>query len=208
MGSLDHVRWVGGAGGAGKTTVTRHLAQRVGARVYSTDLTLAVHSDRLAAADAPLLHSFRQMSMDERWVQRDPGTMYRTFPWFHGEGFELVLEDLRQLPDDGVVLAEGFRLLPQLVRPHLNDPRHAVWLLPAPGFRQAALERRGGEDAFWLRTSDPGRALTNLLERERIFTDEIAGECARTGMDVLPVDGETTVEDLAAQLAARFELPC
>lgn len=38
---------------------------------------------------------------------------------------------------------EGFRLLPTLVKPLLSDPRRAVWLLPTPTFRQAAVENRG-----------------------------------------------------------------
>ncbi len=183
------------------------LAQRVGARLYSTDETIRTHSNRVAPAEAPLLECFQRMSMDERWVRRDPVTMYRTFPWFHGEGFNLVLDDLRQLPNDRLILAEGFRLLPRLVRPHLSDLRHAVWLLPTPGFRQAAFARRGGADAFWLRTSEPDRALANLLERERIFTDDVAGECARSGMNVVHVDGTTTITDVAWQLAAPFQLP-
>ncbi len=113
-------------------------------------------------------------------------TMHRTFPWFHGGGFDLVLDDLRQLPDDHLVLVEGFRLLPQLIRPHLSDPRHAVWLLPTREFRQAAFPRRGAADAFWLRTSDPDRALANLLERDRIFADELAGETVRAGVVAVP----------------------
>lgn len=187
--------------------MTRLLAERFGARLYSTDATIGVHSDRLHAAAAPLLELFRRKDMDERWVRRDPLTMYRTFPWFHGEGFDLVLDDLRQLPDDRLALAEGFRLLPQLVRPHLSDPRHAVWLLPTPGFREAAFARRGAADAFWLRSSDPDRALANLLERDRIFTDELAGESVRTGVGVVHVDGTRAIEDVAGQLAALFGLP-
>lgn len=166
-----------------------------------------MHSDRLEPAEAPLLECFRRMDMGECWVRRDPMTMHRTFPWFHGEGFDLVLDDLRQLPDDHLVLVEGFRLLPQLIPPHLSDPRHAVWLLPTPEFRQAAFARRGAADAFWLRTSDPDRALANLLERDRIFADELAGETVRAGMGVVHVDGTRTIEDVAGELAARFGLP-
>ena len=69
---------------------------------------------------------FRQMSMDERWVVRDPAAMYRTFPWFHGEGFDLLVEDLRRLAADRIVLVEGFRLLPELVRPLLSDLEAAL----------------------------------------------------------------------------------
>ncbi len=53
--------------------------------------------------------------MDQRWVLRDPAIMYKTFPWFQGEGFDLLLEDLLSLPADQVILVEGFRLLPYLV---------------------------------------------------------------------------------------------
>ena len=102
---LDHVRWVGGGSGAGKTTLTRRLAERFGLRVYSTDAAIAAHAARLNGAVAPLLDDFRGMDMDQRWVHRDPTTMFRTFPWFHGEGFELVIEDLSALATSGVILA-------------------------------------------------------------------------------------------------------
>lgn len=203
---MDHVRWVGGGSGAGKTTLTRRLAERFGLRLYSTDDAIGVHAAALGAAAAPLLDEFGRMGMDERWVWRDPATMYRTFPWFHGEGFELVIEDLRALSASGIVLAEGFRLLPHLVRPHLSDSQHAVWLLPTPGFRRTAFARRGPEEAFWLRTSDPPRALANLLERDRIFTDAVASDAARHHLATLVVDGGRSIDEQVEDIAVRFGL--
>jgi hypothetical protein len=100
------------------------------------------------------------MDMDERWVSRSPRTMLETFHWFRGEGFGLIVEDLLDMGPG--VIAEGFRLLPRLVRPLLADPGHAVWLLPTPGFRRAAFENRGPPHQFWQRASDPERALRNL----------------------------------------------
>jgi hypothetical protein len=144
--------------------------------------------------------------MDERWVEHDPVTMYATFPWFHGEGFDLLLEDVQRLPTDRPILVEGFRLLPHLVRPHLSNPRHAVWLVPTPDFRQEAFMRRPHADAFWTRTTDPERALTNLLERDRIFTGTIDSDAARNNLDVLYVDGMRTVEGVAEELTERFGL--
>jgi len=204
--ALDHVRWVGGGSGAGKTTLARRLAERFGLPVYSTDAAIGVHVDRLSPAVAPLLDDFRRMGMDQRWVQRDPPTMYRTFPWFHGEGFDLVIQDLRALSSSGVVLAEGFRLLPHLVRPHLTNPQHAVWLTPTPEFRRTAFARRSAREAFWLRTSHPQRALDNLLERDRIFTAAVAVDAARNGLATLVIDGSTSMEEEVDDLAARFAL--
>jgi 2-phosphoglycerate kinase len=204
--NLDHVRWVGGGSGSGKTTVTRLLAERFDVSLYSTDATIGVHSGQLDATGAPLLERFRAMNMDERWLQRASLTMYETFPWFHGEGFDLLIEDLRRLPTDRPVVVEGFRLLPDLVRPHVSNPRHAVWLVPTPDFRQAAFRRRNQTDAFWTRTTDPDRALTNLLERDAIFTGRIESDAGRSDLDVLYVDGTRSVDSMATELADRFEL--
>ena len=206
VANLDHVRWVGGGSGSGKTTVTRLLAERFGIGFYSTDATISHHSERLEETGAPLLDRFRRMSMDERWIQHDPVTMYAMFPWFHGEGFQLIIGDLQQMPTDRPVLVEGFRLLPHLVQPYVSDPRHAVWLIPTVGFRQAAFLRRPQPDAFWMRTTDPDRALTKLLERDRIFSDKITSDAARDGLEVLHVDSGCTVDSMANELALRFGL--
>jgi hypothetical protein len=203
---LEHVRWIGGGSGGGKTTISRLLAERFACRLYSSDETMREHSARLDPAEAPLLDAFLRSDADERWVQRDPATMARTFHWFQGEGFDLILDDLRRLPIDRLVLAEGFRLLPRLVRPHLADRRRAAWLVPTPRFRREAFLRRRGPDAFWSATSDPKRALANLLERDRLFTDALADEAAQAGLTLLPVDGTRAADELAAELAMRLGL--
>jgi hypothetical protein len=167
---------------------------------------IGVHSERLEKTAAPLLERFCHMSMDERWVQCDPLTMYSSFPWFHGEGFDLLIEELCQLPTNRTILVEGFRLLPHLVRPYVSNPSHAVWLLPTTDFRQAAFRRRQDVGAFWMRTTDPDRALVNLLERDRIFSDKIADDVARNGLEALLVDGSRSVESMAEDMASRFGL--
>src|SRR5947209_17078709 len=103
---------------------------------------MADHGRRSTPADSPFLAEFAAMDMDERWVQRSPKTMLETFHWFRGEGFGLIVEDLLRLLGQTNVIAEGFRLLPHLVKP-LAEPGHAVWLLPTPEFRQAAFDSRG-----------------------------------------------------------------
>lgn len=200
-GRLSQVRWIGGGSGAGKSSIARRLADRHGLRVYSCDEAIARHVPRLSPADAPLLHAFLGMNMDQRWVERTPDEMSRTFPWFAGEGFILIVEDLLALPSEAV-LVEGFRALPRLVAPLLSGPMQAVWLAPTPPFRRAALEQRGTLWEIPNKTSDPARALANLLARDALFTDELTREASVLGLPVLPVDG-TRSEDTMAALVAR-----
>jgi 2-phosphoglycerate kinase len=204
---LQHVYWIGGGSGAGKSTVARRIAARYGLRVYSTDDAMADHARRSTNAGSPLLHRFLAMDMDERWVNRPPSTMLETFPWFQGEGFNLILEDLRCLPCEPGVIVEGFRLVPRLVQPLLSVPAHAVWLLPTPAFRQAVFHGRGGSAwGFLARTGGPERALRNLLERDQMFTDTLREEAARLAVPVIEVDGTMTEDDLTRRVTELFGL--
>jgi hypothetical protein len=156
--------------------------------------------------DRPFMNEFTAMDMDERWVNRSPDTMLETFHWFRGEGFTPIVEDLLRLPPDPGVVAEGFRLLPRLVKPLLAAASHAVWLLPTPGFRRAAFDSRGSLWQIAGKTSDPERALVNLLERDRMFTDRLDEETRRLGLHVIEVDTTMTEDDLAGRVTEAFGL--
>jgi 2-phosphoglycerate kinase len=204
---LEHVYWIGGGSGAGKSTIARRVAAQHGLRVYATDDVMADHAQRSSPERWPLLHAFMAMDMDERWVNRSPSTMLESFHWFRGEGFDMIVEDLRDLPREPGVIVEGFRLLPRLVAPLLTDRRRAVWLLPTPEFRRAVFDRRGGSTwGFLARTSDPERALRNLLERDAAFTDILREETARLELPTIEVGITMTEDDLAQQVTEQFGL--
>ena len=130
--------------------------------------------------------------------------MLETFHWFRGEGFGLIVEDLLRLPAETGVIAEGFRLLPQLVKPLLADPGHAVWLLPTPEFRRAAFDNRGWEIPD--KTSDPERARHNLLERDRLFTDRLSEETKRLELPAIEIGVAMNEGELVRQVAQALGL--
>jgi 2-phosphoglycerate kinase len=209
QGQLEHVYWIGGGSGAGKSTIARRIAAQHGLNVYSTDDVMSDHARRSSREECPLLHEFMAMDMDERWVNRSPQTMLETFHWFRGEGFNLIVEDVLRLPrEPGVpgIIVEGFRLLPHLVKPLLSVPNRAVWILPTPEFRKAVIDRRGGSAwGFLAKTSDPERALRNLLERDRMFTDILREETSRLGLAAIEVDATTSEDDLIRRVTRVFE---
>jgi len=204
---LRNVYWIGGSSCAGKSTVARRIADQYGLHLYATDDVMAEHSRRSKPEDCPLLHQFIAMNMDDRWVNRSAAAMLDTFHWFQGEGFDMIIEDLLRIPTSVRVIVEGFRLLPQLVKPVLSAPDHAVWLLPSPEFRLAAIERRGGSaSGFLAKTSNPEKVLHNLLERDRMFTERLRQEIKDLGLPAIRVHSATAEEDSATMVAKIFGL--
>ena len=203
---LRHVYWIGGGSGAGKSTIARRVADRHGLCVYATDDAMPDHDSRFTPHDALLLSSFKAMDMDERWVNRSPETMLESFHWFQGELFSSIVEDLLRLPREPGVVAEGFRLLPRLVKPLLAEPGHAVWLLPTAEFRRAAFASRGSLWQIAGKTSDPERALRNLLQRDQMFTGLLREETKYLELAAIEIDTTMTEDGLTKRVTEVFRL--
>jgi len=144
--------------------------------------------------------------MDERWVNRSPQTMLDTFQWFRGEGFGLIVEDLQKLPPDQAIVVEGFNLLPELVKPLLSHPSQGLWPIPTPEFRLAAFKSRGTLWSIAEKTSNPERALSNLLERDRLFTIRLQEVIEKVGVPSINVDNLMAEGDLEDRVATLFGL--
>jgi 2-phosphoglycerate kinase len=203
---LRHVRWLGGGSGAGKSTIAHHLATTYWLQLYRTDDVIADHVQRTRSTDTPLLDAFLAMEMDERWVTQSPAAMLTTFPWFAGEGFDLIVEDVQALPQAPPILVEGFRLLPRLVAPLLSHPRQAVWLVPTPAFRRAAFDKRGFTWEIPSKTSKPEQALTNLLARDELFTQAVVREAHALQLPVIETDGAVSVDAMIRRVANQLDL--
>jgi 2-phosphoglycerate kinase len=204
---LQQIYWIGGGSCAGKSTIANRIAAQHGLRVYATDDVMADHARRSSPGDCPFLHGFMAMDMDQRWVNRSPETMLDTFHWFRGEGFNFIIDDLIQFPREPRVIVEGFRLLPHLVKDLLTVNSRAVWLLPTPEFREAVVDSRGGSAwSFLAKTSDPDKALHNLLERDLMFTDVLRDETSRLNLHAIEVNTTKTVDDIARRVTDLFGL--
>ncbi|XVQ86049.1 hypothetical protein ACQP2K_01040 [Microbispora siamensis] len=206
---LAHVRWIAGGAGAGKSTVTRALAERHDVLVYDGDRAELGYVHRCDPRRQPYLWALLRTPTEDRWASRTAEEIFHAMPSLHGETFGFVLDDLLALPADRPVLVDDFRTLPREVAPLLTRPEHAVFLLPTPEFRARALGDRFADPARaranW-GDGDHADALAKRLARDRLWDQKLRRQARELELPVLPVDGSRGVADLATELAAMFQL--
>lgn len=206
---LAHVRWIAGGAGAGKSTVTRALAERHDVLVYDGDRAELGYVHRCDPQRQPYLWALLRTSREDRWASRTAEEIFHAMPSLHGETFGFVLDDLLALSADRPVLVDDFRTLPREVAPLVTRPEQAVFLLPSPEFRARALGTRFADPARaranW-GDGDHAAALAKRLARDRLWDEEVRRQARELGLPVLPVDGSRSVAELAAELAAMFRL--
>jgi hypothetical protein len=196
---LRHVLWIGGATGAGKSSIARTLAYRNDLQLYNVDLRTYEHVER------PRPSGFAELSQDERWLEPPPEELVDRFVANAEERLPLILEDLDALPELAGVVAEGPFLLPSLIAPLVADGQ-ALFLVPDEGRQRATLAARGSMSL----TSDPERARANLTRRNMLLAGRIRDEAEACGLSVLEVDRplEGMIERAGATLEpALSELP-
>jgi hypothetical protein len=179
------VVWVGGAPGAGKSTVARLLTCRYGLRLYAADARTWVHRDRALAAGNPAARRWEELGPSQRWLRPTAELLAMSL---HRDRGPMVLDDLAALPDRPLVVAEGTAL-----PAYAADPVRAVWLLPTPAFQDAQLAARN--------TSDGHARLYRALR------EVVAAEARDHGLPTVTVDGSTGVEDTLRRVEALLAGP-
>jgi len=203
MQNFSHVRFIGGGTDSGKTTVANLLAARHGVQLYHYDRTDLRHHQRLAHSDAAI-RAFMNTSLDENWLLPTPqDLMQRSLRSFELR-FPLVIEDLLALPNEPLILAEGFGLTPALLAPLLTDQRQAIWFFSTAAFKRDSMARRG-KPSFGNQISDPQRARQNLFKRDRLLSEHLAAQAKQLGLRAVVVDGTQTPEELAGLVEQHFK---
>ncbi|MFJ4184812.1 hypothetical protein [Kitasatospora sp. NPDC089509] len=206
---LAHVRWLAGGTGSGKSTLAHLLADRYDVEVYNGDRAEHSWLTRCTPQRHPRLAAMRGVPPGGMWAGRTAQEVFRAMASLHGETTGFLVEDLLAMPADHIVLVDYFGILPNHLAPLLCRPDQAVFLLPAPPFRQAALGARYADPAraraTWGR-NDTATMLVKRLTRDALWDEEVRRQADDHRLDTITVDGSTPATDLADQLAARFGL--
>jgi hypothetical protein len=179
---VEHVLWIGGAARTGKTTIATRLTRRHGLRWYGSDTRTWEHRDRALRAGHDAARRWEAMTVEERWVTASPAELLELS--LHAERGRMVADDVAALPEAPLVVAEGTPVSPRVAPDH----RRAVWLLPTPAFQELQL----------------GRLPRGPRELHLLLGETIAREARETGAPVVTVDGSRGIDDLVAEIEARF----
>jgi len=114
----------------------------------------------------------------------------------------MVIEELLALPRGRPLIADGFGLLPELVHPLIASSRQAIFLLPTPDFRVAALERRGWRTIDG--TSDADRARANRLARDDLLTQHVRQRAEELGFATINVNGSRALAEVIGEVEGHF----
>jgi hypothetical protein len=203
--SFDQVLWIGGPPDSGKTSITDILADRYGLGRYHFDRHETAHFGRADPDRHPALWAAHpdRMTAEQRWLGAPPDEMAAATIASWSERFWMALDDVLEMPEGRVIVAEGPGLFPELVAPFLSDPRKAVWLIPSEEFKRASAARRG-KPGNRHETSDPERASHNLIERDLIMGRYIREQCVALGLRLIEATSKESVCAVARQVEEQF----
>lgn len=202
---LAHVFWLGGSPCAGKSTISGILAGRFGLDVYHLDETFEVRAQSLDPALHPALTRWRDSTWEQRWMQ-PVERLVREAVACYGEDFNLILTDLRSMPERRPLLVEGTALLPRPVSGVLAERRRAIWVVPTADFQRQHYSEREWVGGVVAQCDNPAAAFDNWMARDAEFARWVAAEVNALGLELLRVDGTRTAEENAAAVASHFEL--
>ncbi|MEU8221388.1 hypothetical protein [Kribbella sp. NPDC048915] len=164
--------WIGGAPGAGKSTIARDLARRLDLPLHPVDLWTYAHLEHLPPLE-PLTEQ----------LARGPEHAADVFADIARLRVEFVVADVRARDlGDVPAVVEGPQLFPSMA----DAVPVAVWLVPDTEQTRRAREQRLS------RVDDPaGRATLNgLLARDVVLAERIRREAAERGRSVIEVPAE------------------
>ena len=185
--AVQHVLWIGGPPGSGKTSVATRLARRHGLRLSSADTRTWIHRDRALTAGSAAARRFEDLSPVDRWAQPTEDLVAMSL---HVERTQMVVDDVRALPTAPLIVAEGTPVRPSLLATEDVARTQAVWLLPTEDFQEQQLAARATPDGH-----------ARLYRRLGAL---IAHEADEHDAPVEVVDGSRPLEAMIEIVEARF----
>jgi len=186
---------IGGAPGTGKTTLGSALAVRLGTTSLSIDDLLTAAMAVTTLESHPGLHIMRGAPYQEYFTNSSLEQLKTDATAQHEAAWPLVKRVVRKHAAWGsAIVIDGWHLRPDKVAQLGSDAVQSAWIVA----EESVLEERERKNANWLRgSSDPEKMLENFLARSLWYNELIREQATELQMNILPQDGERTVEELS-----------
>jgi 2-phosphoglycerate kinase len=196
---------IGGAPGAGKTTLGRNLA----IRLCRTSLTI---DDLMTAARVvttpqshPGLHMLKGNSGGDYFTNTEPKTLIADAQRQHEEAWPIVDKIIRTHAAawGSPIVIDGWAMRPAWVAAMKLDNIVSFWLV----VDHEVLEQREAANTDFLNTStDPARMLRSFLARSFWYNDLIQAEASEHSLPIIQQDGSRSVESLCDEILSHAAL--
>ncbi len=193
---------VGGAPGAGKTTLGAAVANRLGYTSLSIDDLMTGAQAVTTPESHPELHVLRRIPYHEYFTDSTVETLKADADIEHAAVWPMVESVISKHATWGSgIVIDGWHLRPHRVLALEFPTVVPVWLVALPPVLEARERRNQG----WLRNSRaPDRMLHNFLSRSLWYNGLIKEEAKRLGMPVLLQSGNIPVEQLCDSVVAAL----
>lgn len=188
---------IGGAPGAGKTTLGRALAARLGIASVTVDDLMTVAQAVTRPETHPDLHVMRKVSHLEYFTDSSVEQLKVDADVQHEASWLFIQRLILKYASSGSsgIVIDGWHLRPDRVAELNVSGVWAGWLVVSPS---VLIERERGNVAWLQGSSDPEGMLENFLARSLWFNALIQQQASALGMRVLFQDGGSSVDDLCS----------
>ena len=185
---------IGGAPGAGKSTLGRALAAELGITSLTIDDLVTAVQAVTTPESHPGLHLMWKTSHLDYFTNSSVDKLTEDAIRQHEAAWPFVQQVIRKYAERGLaIVIDGWHLWPHRVAALNLNNLWAGWLVASP----AVLKDRERKNLGWLQgSSDPDRMLDNFLGRSFWFNNLMREETARLKMNLLAQPGDRSVEEL------------
>jgi 2-phosphoglycerate kinase len=185
---------IGGAPGAGKSTLGLALGARLGIASLSVDDLVVAALAITTPETHPGLHVMRRVPFYEYVTDGSVEQLKLDATAQHEAVWPLVERVVRLHARGGrSIVIDGWFMRPSMVAPLDLDNVWSGWIVPSDRVLE---EREARNEGFVRKSSNPKLMLENFLARSLWFNDLVRREATELQMNILPQPGETSVDEL------------
>ena len=194
---------IGGAPGAGKTTLGSALATRLGITSLSVDDLMTAAYAVTTAETHPDLHVMRQVPYLEYFTNSSVEKLKADATVQHEAMWPVIEQVVQKHVRNGTaIVIDGWHLRPSRVAQLPAPTVSAYWLVTSA----AVLQERESNNLEWMQgSSNPDRMLENFLARSLWYNELIKEEATRLQLNMLFQSGEKSADDLCDMIVARSD---